>query len=126
MSPQVRIGKLQHRDGHVVALRDPRQRLTPRDVMIDEGHALVDRQIRIPLGHLSTRAARHPDSDLPSRRRNAADELGVQLEHRGHRRVGQPGDHVKPGGIGNRDLVEDEGRQALDVGEPVVRRLLRD
>ena len=101
MRAQVWVRDLEHRDGHVVALSDPRKRLPRPDVVVDERHALVDRQVGIALCHLGTGPARHAHDDFAPRRCDAPNELRVQLEHRRHGRVGQPRQHVEPGGIGD-------------------------
>ena len=123
---QVGVRRLQHRDGHLVALRDPGERLTRGDVVVHERHPLVDRQIGVPLGHTRPLAPRHAHDDGALRRCYAAHVLRIQLQERRNRRVGQASQHIQPGRVGNRDLIEDQRGQAFDVGEPVPAGLLGD
>ena len=94
--------------------------------MVDEGDAGRGWQGVVALRDGHAGAARDADGHLPCRWRDAADELRVELQNRRHARIGQAGDHIEPRRLGNRDFVEQQRGQPLDIGEPVPFGLFGD
>src|SRR5262245_30103600 len=104
----MRVCRLEHREGDLVALRDLGECLAATHIMVYERYPLVDRQVGIALGHQRACRARYADDDAPARGGDATDELRVQLKHCRHRRIGEASKNIKTGRIRNRDLVENQ------------------
>src|SRR2546427_13256118 len=61
---------------------------------------------------------------LVARRGNATHETRIELQDRRDARVGEARDHIQSRRVRNRDLVEDERWQALDLREAIAIGLL--